>query len=490
MIEVLDHTGMSRPQPLILLGADEARPRGVRRYARYMWTETLPSGPLGDPLALDLIEVVRAVHLADRAVRRSPLLGKRLRRIELSVWVRQPRLWREVAAAVEALANFASADEWRINFHSVRNRASRPQRSGSAASVWNVIALFSGGLDSLCGAAYRASRGERVLFVTHSPPGVKRAGALIGDVWQALHPEPSTAGLASFRLRPMERGPRGTRNMFHEHTRRSRPFYFLGLASAIAVETGVPLIQMSENGALGQSLPYRYDSHGGTLARQAHAHMLAGFAALLDAIAPRAGGWRVENPLETMTKGEACRLLGPARSLASRSVSCEYVGRQAAALRRWRRERRGSDPAAYLGEGPQCGACLPCVVRRAALLAAGIDDPDSGYFFDARDLGYWQSLQAHDRPSLFARVEGHPFYLRQFCRRILDMTLSNFAVQFLPELRLAPHAMESESTYSPVARYGMMQRYARELLAFLDGRPTQSRRKTTKMRRSNVQASN
>jgi hypothetical protein len=458
----------------MLLAGDEARPRGNRVYARYAWSEILPCGQLSHPLALDLVEIVRAIHLADRAVRRSPFLGKRLRRIELTVPVACPSLWRGVGAAVEALANFASADEWRLNFRAKPGDIGRRWSNERPAASWDVVALFSGGLDSLCGAAYRAERRDRVLFVTHTPPGRERVAELVGDVWKAFGRDPENAATASFRLQPAERGPSGTRAMFHEHSRRSRPLYFLGLASAVAVDLGVSVIQMSENGALGQSLPYRYDSYGGTLARQAHEYMLAGFASLLDAIVPRRGDWRVENPLNAMTKGEACRLLGPAAPLAVRSVSCEYVGKQAAALRHWKGERRATGPARRLGEGPQCGACLPCVVRRAALLSAGIGDPDSEYFFDARGLRYWERLSPEDRPALFSRVEGHPFYLRRFCRRVLCMSQCDFCVQFLPELRLARDP--GLKVTKPAVRYKLMRRYAREMLAFLDSQPAPSPR--------------
>jgi hypothetical protein len=262
------------------------------------------------------------------------------------------------------------------------------------------------------------------------------------------------------------------RSTFQEPTRRTRPFFYLSLACASALAYEVPRIQMSENGALALSLPYRADVFGPSMARQAHTFLLSGFETLLRTIAPRVD-WTVTNPFVDETKGEACLRLGPASALARRSASCEYLGRQRAVILSWK--QRHQSRAKVLGDGPQCGLCVPCLVRRAALKRAAIADSDASYFSAAprilrrmhrRDSA--ERLFGDDPPPLMSMLAPNPLFMERFCLRMLDMGFGEFVMQYLPELRAnrqltdAPH-MDLRKCY------GLTQRHAREILEFLYG---------------------
>jgi 7-cyano-7-deazaguanine synthase in queuosine biosynthesis len=271
----------------------------------------------------------------------------------------------------------------------------------------------------------------------------------------------------SFRLAPIERDKSGVRSMFQEPTRRTRPFFFLSLAGAVAIDQGIPRIQMSENGALAVNLPIRADAYGARCARQAHAEALRQFQLLLQTVWPQGGDISVSNPFANMTKGEAAKLLGPARPLARKSVSCEYAGKQAATIYAWKRRNRKHTGA--VGEGPECGLCIPCIVRRAALKAAGIKDPTSRYFFDARsvDCGSESKVVPATVP-LFKFISPHVYYIQTFCARLRGMSFREFVIQYLPELRtarrdLSRFAVECQHVYE------LEQRFASEVTKFLGG---------------------
>lgn len=434
---------------------------------RFDWRETAPGGPIIDPLARDLLRIAQAIHLTDRAVRRSMTLGKRIRYLEITIPVSRPDHWSAHAEPLEKIASFVSADHWRITFSQGRGGRAQP-RTRPPVERDGVVALFSGGLDSLCGAALRARDDNPTCFVTHSPPGDARVRDLLDCVWDICK---SSGDLvrASFRLRPHLKDSRQKGARFPEPTRRTRPLYFVLLAASVARHLGRHRVQMSENGALAMNLPFRCDAYGGTVARQAHCHMLLQTAEWLDCVVPMSKRWELFNPLQPYTKGEACGLVGAVVQLARRTESCEYVGQQAAVIRKW----KSSFPrrARSLGDGRQCGACLPCVVRRSAMKAARIEDPASDYFFNAPAmLADWRRgiRPRGERPPLVDAVLTHPIYISSFARMIENVSLREFVVRFLPELRLLS-ATPGISFKIPTDAHRLAQRFGKELLAFLEG---------------------
>jgi hypothetical protein len=455
----------------------------AKKTGHYEWSTTWPGHAITHPIACDLLEIGKAIHLSDRAVRRSLRYGKRTREFHLKIPVSKAEIWRPATQLLESLAGFASADIWKIEFTSVSAR--RPPKSQLTQPQADVIALFSGGLDSLCGATYLAKSGRKPIFVSHSPPGRKSSLSLLKGVWASFGREEfDVDSSATFRLVIRERTRDGLRTMFQEPTRRTRPFFFLTLACSVALQSGVANIQMAENGAFALSLPVRADAHGALCSRQAHAYLLEGFRQLMQMVAPWLGSVRIYNPFDDMTKGEACHdYLENAASLASKAVSCEYVARQAAFMWAWKKKHSAIASRLRLGKGPQCGICVPCLVRRAALYKnrETIDDPDGSYFFNARRVRDWDgdgdrshssyrlSTDPNERPPLYDAVAPHVYHVRQFCERVRRMNSSEFAVQYLPELRL-PQLPEFYSDEALKRRHQLVQRFAEELLAFLDER--------------------
>jgi len=309
--------------------------------------------------------------------------------------------------------------------------------------------------------------------VTHSPPGRKAVYGLVQDVFRAFGREPPTGACVSYRLELREAVRSGVRSMFPESSRRTRPFFYLSLASATAIAYEVSTVQMSENGALALSLPYRADAHGPSMARQAHTFLLTGFETLLRELVPGVR-WAVTNPFVNETKGEACLRLGPAGKLAKRSASCEYLGRQRAVMLSWKRKHPRW--AKMFGNGPQCGLCVPCIIRRAALRRARIADPDAAYFASAREVlaGVRRRDTAlhffaeKDPPPLMNMLAPNVLYMERHCDWLASADLSEFAVQYLPELRANRHP-NGVPEIDVGAYHELTRRYAREILAFLHG---------------------
>lgn len=445
-------------------------------FGNFEWTAELSDQRTRSPVAADLLRVGRAVHLADRLVRRGASISRNLRRLDVEVTVAEPAKWRRMASLLEELLEFATGgDSWSLSFAGgASDDVLLGNGNGGADVEPTVVALFSGGLDSLCGAAdLAAQKNSRPLFVTHSPPGRKAVYELAKDVFRAFGRELPTGACVSYRLELREAARSGVRSMFPESSRRTRPFFYLSLASATAIAYEVSSVQMAENGALALSLPYRADAHGPSMARQAHTFLLSGFETLLRELVPGVR-WAVTNPFVSETKGEACLRLGPAGKLAKRSASCEYLGRQRAVMLSWKRKH--PKRAKMFGNGPQCGLCVPCIVRRAALRQARVTDPDAAYFASARKVlaevrrrrTALDFFGEKDPPPLMNMLAPNVVYMEQHCDWLASAHLSEFAVQYLPELR-ANHQPNDGPRMDVVACHELTGRYAREILAFLHG---------------------
>lgn len=448
----------------------------LRKSGNFTWSAEVPGISRRSTVAADLLRVGRAIHLADRLVRRSSSIRTNLRRIDLEVRVAEPAKWRKVRRLIEELAEFATGgDVWSISFTSGAADDVLPiDNETPSEKDHTVVSLFSGGLDSLCGAAYLAAQGNsRPIFITHSPPGQDKVRDLVRQVFHAFGRELNPETLASYRLVMHESDRRGSRSLFQEPSRRTRPFFYLSLACATALAMEISTIQMGENGALALSLPYRFDAHGPSVARQAHTFLLAGFETLLRDLAPGVG-WSVTNPFLNRTKGEACQMLGPASRLAKRSESCEYLGRQRAVLKNWMSEH--PTRAKIFGNGPHCGLCVPCLVRRAALKRAGISDPESMYFASAPDTlrqvrkrgTALQFFGEQAPPPLLNMLVPNTLYMERHCNWLTESGLTEFAIQYLPELR-SSRQVSGTSRMDLATHHALAKRYAEEMLAFLNG---------------------
>ncbi len=302
----------------------------------------------------DLVGLATSVFLADRTIER-PRSWER--EIELEVPVYDPDRWNRVAAALATTLEVLSSDHWALSFvqrpkDDLSTVASRPE-------VDRVL-LFSGGADSLCGAVRALASGERLLLVSHwdwtghSAVQKQLAG------WLARR-FPKQIYLWRINLNRSQR-QLGGGTFGNEPTRRTRSLLFLalGLASA-AIEPAVPL-WIAENGFAALNPPLAGERRGALSTRTTHPLVLSE----LHIAVQNVGGYNeFNNPFESLTKGqmysEVAQSLGvkDAETILAMSHSCSHV-RYAAGT--------GFPPAT------QCGVCFGCLVRRAAFLAAGLND--------------------------------------------------------------------------------------------------------------------
>jgi 7-cyano-7-deazaguanine synthase in queuosine biosynthesis len=304
----------------------------------------------------DLISLAILTYLADRTAPRPRGRELGTRELELSVPVSDPEPWTAIAPALEDLLRFLSGDEWRLTF-----KASRA-RTNKAASVHKpsaAVCLLSGGADSLAGALLTREDNVVPALVSHWDWTIISAfqSELVGRLeamWGVKIDH------ISQRIGRRKRQLESDDAFPEEGSSRSRSFLFIALGLAAAAIRGTDLV-MAENGWASINPPLAGERRGSFSTRTTNPAFLDGLQQVLAEVEIST---QIHNPFEGLTKGDVFAkvrdLLGAteASSLLSASHSCAkpIAGRFHTPIR------------------THCGMCFGCLLRRAAFIAAGLED--------------------------------------------------------------------------------------------------------------------
>ena len=315
------------------------------------------------PLARDFLDVATGIFLADIAVPR----GRNeqwVRDICLGLVVRELDFWQSAANLLTRLVHLLTADNFAFTFEPrcAEEPASPPADKTAEVYAPDCVCLLSGGVDSLAGAVLLLQAGRRPHFVLHysGNPTVRMAqdhvAALLEESWPAthltsgLHIAPDTSRDEARPYPPPES---------REESRRARSLLFMALSTVTAATAGLEEVYLPENGVLTAALPLTRARIGSLSTRSTDPGVINLFNSLCEQ-----AGWscRIQNPFSYQTKAELIRdILHPALSPLDiqKTVSCWMTGRR----------------------NRQCGGCIPCLLRRISMLAAGL--PDEAYMLDS-----------------------------------------------------------------------------------------------------------
>ncbi len=304
------------------------------------------------------MDIASSVYLADVAAQRGTC-EEWVRDLEIEVAVRDVAFWRRAADDLQHLLYILTHDNITLEFspYAAPDESSPPR--GETPHV-DCVCLLSGGLDSFSGAAMLLHANRRPLFVTHLSGNATSEAAQRHVISVLDRLAPGVSHWARARISPCP-GPHAApypAPADRETSRRARSFLFLALATAAAHGVGVREVYLCENGVLTAGLPLTPARSGGLTTRSTHPMALHVFGELLRQADLEC---EITNPFVNHTKAELIRRylkpLVPPRDILG-SVSCWSAGRHSR----------------------QCGGCVPCLMRRLALLSAGL--PDEAYMMD------------------------------------------------------------------------------------------------------------
>ena len=229
----------------------------------------------------------------------------------------------------------------------------------------DAVCLFSGGLDSLCGAIDLLETNPTLRLALLGWYDGGQSTSKQQQLYNTLAQRYGADRLSLHRLwlRPAPANPRQAHPSpsNEETTTRARSLLFLTAAIALASAAGpnVP-VYLPENGYVALNVPLTRARVGSASTRTTHPYFLE---LLTTALVDSGITNPLINPYGLQTKGEmmrGSRNPGLLHRLAPDTVSCSHP------------------EAARMQERPQgnCGYCFPCLIRRAALDAAGWDEED------------------------------------------------------------------------------------------------------------------
>ena len=327
----------------------------------------------------DLLEVATYVYCADQLIARGgnamQALGTDWRRkLRFIVPVREPDRWGlpGVTESLVRLLSFMSDDEYEFRFERAPSPASGSNYFDFADEPETVfkadeVVMFSGGLDSLAGAAARLAHTKaRLLLVSHqsSPKMAERQKYLAAELLRRF-----PRRVFHVPVRITKRNEKAV-----ETTQRSRSFLFVALATAAGYLAKQLRLRFYENGVISFNLPIATQVVGARATRSTHPRVMHELETFMSALLEDT--IELQNPYIWKTKCEVASALAEAGhvDLLRYTVSCSHV--------------HGMTKLKT-----HCGRCSQCLDRRFATLAAGLGekDPEEMYEVDLltgpRDAG-------------------------------------------------------------------------------------------------------
>lgn len=290
-----------------------------------------------------------AVFLADRSERRNAL--RQRREIQLVISVPDPDLADQAKRSLQDLLAFVTGDNWDLSFEA--DTSDRPA-VGSPYRC-DQVALLSGGLDSYCGALIRGNANR--IFFSHSDASVIK--------YSQNSSSPAIPGYDPkhrVNVRLMAKPP-----FAGEPSRRSRSILFVALAVALADSAGATSVEVPENGFTSLNPPLAANRGGVLTTRSTHPLTFHLFEKLLHDLGLVIA---IENPYEWHTKGELV-------AAAVSAVGVETVVRGIPLTMSCAKSNLILRGKTF---GRNCGLDYACIVRRAGIQAAGVQDPTTYEF--------------------------------------------------------------------------------------------------------------
>ncbi len=316
------------------------------------WEKYIRFNSVYSHLAIDLLYISIFVYAMDRKALRHDQIDNWSRVFDLDVPVSDIEFWNNNKNLLQEMLNFLSGDNWLFSFRKKEvfdedDFYKNKKYNELEARQYDTICMLSGGLDSYIGAIDLLEEGNRkVLFVSHYGGG-KGTKEYQDLVFKNLQDEYGLEDSDYIQFYVTYRG--GV-----EDTTRTRSFMFfshaIALASAFAIETQM---YVPENGFISLNIPVSGARFGSSSTRTTHPYYMKKLRILIENMGLKIS---VTNPYQMRTKGEMvlkCKNKNLLKNSYVETMSCSHP-----------------DIGRYSGESKtmHCGACVPCIIRRAALL--------------------------------------------------------------------------------------------------------------------------
>lgn len=299
--------------------------------------------------AIDFAAFAFSVVASDKLVSRADSPDGWTRMIDLTIYLSEPEKWMSIKTKIEKMLKFLTGDFWTLTF--LLAEAPVIQTTYEPLQRENdCVCLLSGGVDSLVGAIDLLSERRDPLFVSQIIRGdAARQRDFANRFGEHNH--------CQWSIGKLNRTEGSTRA-------RSIAFFAFALlaSSAISASDGFTEIVVPENGFISLNVPLDSNRIGSLSTKTTHPVYMALLQEIWDALGIKA---KLILPYKYKTKGEVLK------ECKDRQLLEELVFKTNSCGKYQRHKLR------------HCGVCVPCLVRRAAFLEAGLqDNTQKGYLYD------------------------------------------------------------------------------------------------------------
>jgi 7-cyano-7-deazaguanine synthase in queuosine biosynthesis len=271
--------------------------------------------------------------------------------------------WNDAKSDVEHFLSFLSGDKWELYLRKRGNIYSNYKREKNQIEK---ICLLSGGLDSFIGAVdLLENHPKNIAFVSHHKMGNSGEESTQKKTIELLKAEYPDCNIKSnyFFVQAKTK-----KILTGEQSQRARSIIFiaLGLAVANSYSNEIPII-IPENGLISLNIPLTKTRFGSHSTKTTHPFFIDQINKLFSHLGINN---KLINPYRFCTKGEMIlksNNIDFIKDHASDTISCSKAGLY---IQRFHKKEK------------HCGHCTPCIIRRAAMEKAQIDNFQDNYVRD------------------------------------------------------------------------------------------------------------
>lgn len=361
----------------------------------------------------DLFVLGLSVFAIDKRMSRRFSIDNWTRDISVFIPVHNLAVWNSAVPLINQMLSFLSGDNWDVNFyHTDKHYSINPiaKHYRIDVSKMEAVCLFSGGLDSFCGAISLAEEGKSLLLLGHNEyPKLREKQEYMANCIQTNYSEQT---IRFFDFSANARAPYSKDGFLNgkENTCRSRSLLFLSAAISIAGILGKETnVYIPENGFISINVPLTSSRLGSCSTRTTHPYFLSLFQRLLNILSIE---HVISNPFQFLTKREVVEQVentASFKTLYYETISCSHPCNG-----RWTRQ---SDPR-------NCGYCYPCLIRKASLIGQERDLTTYNplQFSTVEELKNTDNARASDIKALIASVHRYKQSNDKIIKRLINTT--------------------------------------------------------------------
>lgn len=336
----------------------------------------------------DLFVIGISIFALDKRINRRLFKDCWTREISVSIPVLNENVWNKTKDQWNKILCFLSGDIWDVNFRQCFKQYSKrdnPNRIHLHIEKCDCVSLFSGGLDSYCGAIKLLEDGKSPCLIGHNEyPKLRKKQQDFVDCFQSIYDNQMVKFISFSANSRAPKDMQGKKLVGAENTSRGRSLLFLSAAISIAGILGdtVP-VYIPENGFIGLNIPLTNSRKGTCSTRTTHPHFIKGLQDILQSVG-------IRNPIINFfafsSKREIVDSVKDTKAFKTHymdTISCSHP-----CLARYNKKGHNEYPI-------NCGYCYPCLIRKSSL----IDVKDYKYSFTAESKLFIQQYGETEKAS-------------------------------------------------------------------------------------------